>query len=301
MNDLYKRQLSLLLEILPAIAEEKNFALHGGSAINLFHLNMPRLSVDIDLTYVPFSYDRNADLKNIRLALEKIKLGLKKQIPVIRFSDQQRSNEELKLICSTPGATVKVEVNQINRGIIANTCIKILCNKAQELFDRFCEVVTVSPGQLWGGKIVAALDRQHPRDLFDVKNLLNKVGYTDDIKTGFLYFILCSNRPVHELLNPKRIDQHVVFNSQFSGMTDDAFSYDDFEDIREKLIAKVNCSLTTSDKTFLTAFAKGEPFWDIYKYSQFPAIRWKLLNIKRLKLVNFEKYSDQINLLEQLF
>lgn len=59
--------------------------------------------------------------------------------------------------------------------------------------------------------------------------------------------------------------------------------------------------LHVKDKTFLTAFAKGEPFWDIYKYSQFPAIRWKLLNIKRLKLFNFEKYSNQINLLEQLF
>ena len=69
MNVTYTKQVALLLEILPDGAEETNFALHGGTAINLFHLNMPRVSVDIDLTYIPFSADRNVDLENIRKSL----------------------------------------------------------------------------------------------------------------------------------------------------------------------------------------------------------------------------------------
>ena len=97
MNDAYKKQIALLLDILPSIAEERNFALHGGTAINLFHLNMPRLSVDIDLTYIPFSSDRNTDLEKIRISLEAIKLSLKKRIPLIRFSDQQRASERRML------------------------------------------------------------------------------------------------------------------------------------------------------------------------------------------------------------
>jgi predicted nucleotidyltransferase component of viral defense system len=113
MKEAYKKQVALLLDILPSIAEEKAFALHGGIAINLFHLGMPRFSVDIDLTYIPFSNDRNTDLNNIRNSLEAVKARLKYRIHVVRFSDQQRASEELKLICSTPEAMVKIEVNQI--------------------------------------------------------------------------------------------------------------------------------------------------------------------------------------------
>ena len=301
MKDEYKNQVALLLDILPAIAEEKSFALHGGTAINFFHLDMPRFSVDIDLTYISFSNDRNKDLDNIRISLESVKTRLKERIPIIRFSDRQRASYDLKLICSTPNATVKIEVNQINRGLIAKPCSKILCNQAQETFDRFCEITTVSVGQLWGGKINAALDRQHPRDLFDIRNLFNDIGYTDEIKTGFLFFLLCGNRPFHELLNPKRIDQQIVYDSQFSGMTNQIFSYEDFEKTREQVIAVINKSLTDKDKTFLLAFTKGEPIWANVDYSMFPAIRWKLLNIQKLKTNNPSKYQEQIELLQELF
>jgi hypothetical protein len=175
----------------------------------------------------------------------------------------------------------------------------ILCNKAQEVFDRFCEMSIVSTGQLWGGKINAALDRQHPRDLFDIKNLFDGIGYTDEIKTGFLFFLLCANRPIHELLNPKYIDQRTVFESQFSGLTDRYFSYDEFEETRKQLVSKVNESLTTNDKEFLLAFVKGEPIWENVDYSMFPAIRWKMFNIQKLKNNNPQKFQEQIVLLEQ--
>ena len=301
MEDTYKRQVALLLDILPDIAEERNFAMHGGTAINLFHLDMPRLSVDIDLTYIPFSSDRDKDLENIRISLESVKMRLKKRIPIIRFFDQQRASEGLKLICSTSDATVKIEVNQINRGLIADSCTRILCNQAQKIFDRFCEITTVSTGQLWGGKVNAAIDRQHPRDLFDMRNLLNETGYTDEIKTGFLFFLLCGNRPFHELLNPKRLDQRTVFGSQFRGMTNQPFSYEEFEETREQVISEINKSLTDKDKAFLLAFTKGEPTWDDIDYSMFPAIRWKLFNIQKLRTNNPSKYQEQIELLQELF
>ena len=299
MNNTYKKQVALLLDILPSVAEEKNFALHGGTAINLFQLDMPRLSVDLDLTYVPFSEDRNADLENIRTSLESIKTRLKERIPVIRFSDLQRAAEELKLICSTPDATVKVEVNQINRGLIAEPRTMVLCNRAQEEFDRFCEIATVSTGQLWGGKVNAALDRQHPRDLFDMRSLFEGDGYTDEIKTGFIFFLLCGNRPFHELLDPKRLDQRIVFDSQFNGMTDRAFSYDEFEETRERMISEVNKSLTDTDKELLLSFAKGEPVWGGVDYEAFPAIRWKLFNIDKLRTNNPHKHLEQVELLGQ--
>ncbi|MDR1592765.1 MAG: nucleotidyl transferase AbiEii/AbiGii toxin family protein [Prevotellaceae bacterium] len=302
--DNYKAQVALLLDILPIIAEEKVFALHGGTAINLFHLDMPRFSVDIDLTYIPFSSDRNTDLENIRKSLETIKNRIRKQKPHIRFKDQQRASKELKLFCSVWNRydiQVKVEVNQINRGLITQPDIRNLCLKAQKSFDTFCKIQTVSPGQLWGGKINAALDRQHPRDLFDVRNMFNETGYTDEIKTGFLFFLSGGKRPFHELLNPQRIEQQEVFESQFIGMADQPFSYEEFQETRERLIFEVNGSLTEKDREFLIAFSKGEPVWDTVDYSMYPAIRWKLINIRELKNNNPQKCREQTELLRQSF
>ena len=300
MKDTYKRQVSLLLDILPEIAKEDVLALHGGTAINLFCLNMPRLSVDIDLTYIPASDNRDTDLQNIRLALERIKERLRKQIPNISFTDPARAEEELKLICTTPEAMVKIEVNQINRGVITDTELAILCDKAQDTFDKFCEVRMVSRKQLWGGKIIAALDRQHPRDLFDIRNLINEIGYSTDIKEGLIFFLLCSKRPIQELLNPHLVDQSAVFESQFNGMTDNTFGYDEYEATREQLIKTISESLTHDDKEFLLAFSKGEPDWTKVDYSKYPAVRWKLLNINKLKTGNPLKYIEQVNAVKRV-
>jgi len=300
MKDAYKKQVALLLTILPEIAKEDVFALHGGTAINLFCLNMPRLSVDIDLTYIPASENRERDLQNIRSGLERLKERLRKQIFKISFTDHVKAQEELKLICATPEAVVKIEVNQINRGIIADTTLAVLCDKAQETFDKFCEVSMVSPKQLWGGKMVAALDRQHPRDLFDIRNLIHEIGYSAEIKEGFIFFLLCSKRPMHELLNPNLIDQSAVFKNQFDGMTDHSFNFNDYKTTREELLRMINESLTPEDKEFLLAFSKGEPDWTNKDYSRYPAIRWMLMNINILKIQNPSKHKEQVGALKRV-
>ncbi|MDR1610862.1 MAG: nucleotidyl transferase AbiEii/AbiGii toxin family protein [Candidatus Symbiothrix sp.] len=299
MKDSYKKQVALLLDIMPDIAAEENFAIHGGTAINLFHLNLPRLSVDVDLTFIPFSDNRKSDLDKIREALQAIMARIKVRLPQVAFPDSRRALSELKLLCATTDAMIKIEVNQINRGLISKPFTMPLCENAQIEFNRFCEARTVSVGQLWGGKINAALDRQHPRDMFDVRNLLNNIGLTEKIKTGFIFFLLCGKRPFHELLNPQRINQKTVFDSQFSGMSNEPFSYSDYEETRERVIVLINKSLSEKDKSLLVSFAKGEPKWDISDYGIFPAIRWKLLNINKLKNDNPHKYFEQIELLEK--
>jgi predicted nucleotidyltransferase component of viral defense system len=301
IKDICKQQVALLIDILIETAKENSFALHGGTAINLFHLNMPRLSIDIDLTFIPFSDDRTNDLNAIRESLESIKNRVKTIFPSIRFENEKRAGEELKLLCSKNNVTVKVEVNQINRGLIANTCTKILCSRAEEEFNRFCEIKTVSVGQLWGGKLNAALERQHPRDIFDVKNMLKETGFTEEIKQGFLFFLLCSKRPINEILQPNYIDQRVIFESQFTGMTNEYFSYEEFEKIREELVPLVNNSLSVKEKEFILSFVKGNPHWEQFDYSNFPAIKWKLLNISKLKHDNYNKYWQNIEKLEKIF
>ncbi|MHA7865203.1 nucleotidyl transferase AbiEii/AbiGii toxin family protein [Flagellimonas marinaquae] len=287
MNN-YKQQVSLLLQVLPEVAKEPDFALHGGTAINLFVRDMPRLSVDIDLTYIPIE-DRKTSFKNIINGLDNIKTKLEKVLPEATITLKK---ETLKLQITTVNAQVKLEVNQINRGVMSETVTLPLCEKTQEEFDAFCAVPVVPLGQLYGGKICAALDRQHPRDLFDVKYMMENEGFTDEIKKGFLLFLLSSNRPLHEMLHPNFIDQRKTLLNQFEGMSPEPFTYGDFEKIRKGLIKEIHQNLTDEDKEFLLSFGNGNPIWDIYDFERFPAVQWKLQNLTNLKNKNPEKHES---------
>ena len=284
----YKHQVSLLLQVLPEVAKESCFALHGGTAINLFIREMPRLSVDIDLTYRPLE-NRSTSLKNIVNALETIKTNIERVVPKVKITLKQKI---LKLQVTTAKAQIKIEVNQINRGILGEVVKLPLCEKAQEEFDAFCAISVVSLGQLYGGKICAALDRQHPRDLFDVKYLLQNEGFTSDIKEGFVLCLLSSNRPLNEMLQPNLIDQQETMVNQFEGMSSETFTYKDFENSRVQLIDTIHQNLTDKDKEFLLSFNNATPDWSIYDFERFPAVQWKLQNLNMLKVKNLKKFHE---------
>ncbi|MDN5201270.1 nucleotidyl transferase AbiEii/AbiGii toxin family protein [Fulvivirgaceae bacterium BMA10] len=296
MNETYRGQVSLLLSVLPEIAKEKCFALHGGTAINLFIREMPRLSVDIDLTYLPIE-DRQTSLNNIANALEQIKGRILTVLPRATVQHQQ---EVSKLQISNQGFQIKVEVNQTNRGVLSDPVEYQLCETAQDQFDAFCSIAIVPLPQLYGGKICAALDRQHPRDLFDVKYLLQNEGINEEIKKGLLLSVLSSNRPIHELLQPNLQDQRTAFENQFSGMTTEPFTYADYETIRNGLITNIANSLTEVDKQFLIRFSKLEPDWSIYHFQRFPSIQWKIQNLAKLKQSNPNKHEEQVVALEKV-
>lgn len=283
----YKNQVALLLQVLPEVAKETCFALHGGTAINLFIRDMPRLSVDIDLTYIPIE-DRETSLRKIVTALSNIKVNLEKILPGAEITVMDKI---LKLQVTTAKAQIKLEVSQINRGLLDGVVELKLCNKAQEEFDAFCVIQVVSMGQLYGGKICAALDRQHPRDLFDVKYLLKNEGFTEDIKKGFILLLLSSSRPLNEMFEPNLIDQKAAMANQFEGMSSETFTYDDFKNVRKELIETVRQNLTAKDKRFLFGFNNLTPDWSIYDFVRFPAVQWKIQNLTKLRARNLEKFN----------
>lgn len=288
MNQEYKNQVRLLLNVLPEVAKETCFALHGGTAINLFIRNMPRLSVDIDLTYLPIE-DRQTTIDNIAQALTRIKTNIEKKIPGLSATLKKDIG---KLLITTKEASVKLEVNLVGRGLIANPEIMALCESAQRDYEVFCEIQVVPISQLYGGKICAALDRQHPRDLFDVKYLLANEGFTEEIKKGFLYCLLGSERPINEVLNPHLLDQQQAMGNQFEGMTSEPFAYEEYEQVRATLIELVQKSLTAEDKEFLLQFKNLKPVWNRYSYADFPSVRWKLHNLEKLKEKNPKKHDQ---------
>lgn len=293
----YKRQVALLLKVLPIISKETDFALHGGTAINLFQRNMPRLSVDIDLTYLPVA-DRKTSLMGINQKLLTIQQNILRSFPGINV---EHKSEVSKLILSNGKSVVKVEVNQIKRGCYAKSRWMSLCARAQEEFNSFCEVQVVEKGHLYGGKICAALDRQHPRDLFDIRYMLDTEELSAAIIKGFIFYLISSNRPISEMLAPQFLDQRIAHENQFAGMTEELFPYGAFEKTRSELIDSIHQSLTIDDQQFLVSIEAGSPNWSIYDFKSFPAVQWKLMNVQKLRKENPKKYRGYIDSLTNVF
>jgi len=295
MNKAYRQQVELLLKIIPTLSGIDSFAVHGGTAINLYVLDLPRYSVDIDVTYTPIK-PRDEAFAEIHKNLSIIKEKVKAIIPNVVISEKPN-----KIYCTQKGVMVKIEVSGTKRGLIEPYEVRTLCKKAQTEFETSNKTKIVSLSQLYGGKITAALDRQHPRDLFDIKLMFDFVTDFEQVKKGFLYCLLGGDRPIIEFLSPNRIDQQEIMIKQFSGMTDIPFSYSDYEETREKLIEFINFNLTGQDKEFLIAFEAGKDllqFADYQEYLKFPSVQWKLQNINKLKKINPNKHREIVNKLE---
>lgn len=291
-SPVFAHKVELLLKLMPYVMNEGVFAVHGGTAINLFVKNMPRYSVDIDLTYMPLA-NREDSIKDINTHLESIITHAKSQLPGLHVVPNY---DTCKLLCEYRGYQVKIEVNQTKRGIIGGEVQTLpLCDKAQEEFGMYCEAVIVPQTLLYGGKIAAALSRQHPRDLFDVKHMNIPLK---DVREGLIFCLLGSDRPIHESFAPMLIDQHAAMENQFEGMTDIPFSYEEFEQTRNQLIADVRNLMTDADKNFLLSFEAGEPQWDGYEFEYFcnyPSVQWKLLNLAKLKKQNPSKLQSKVD------
>lgn len=292
----FKPQVDLLLTVLPFVSNEECFALKGGTAINLFVRDLPRLSVDIDLTYLG-SEVRVEALVKVHEALHRIKDALEKNVSgvKVRPSRSQGLDGDVKLIIERKGVQIKIEASPVMRGVVLPVEIRTLVPKAVDLFEVEVDTPVVNLGDLYGGKIVAALDRQHPRDLFDVKLLREYEGLTEGIRKGFLTYLLGHPRPFHEVLKPTLVDQRKAFESQFTGMTDIKFEYGEFETVRDHLIKEVREGLSENDKKLLISFTEGNPDWGLAplpKIKDLPAVAWKLMNIqkmdpdKRIKMVS---------------
>ena len=297
-NEVYREKVKLLLQLMPFVMQEQVFAVHGGSAINLFVKNMPRYSVDIDLTYIPLA-DREESIADINAHLKSIADNAKSNIKGLHIVPKY---DTCKLLCEYHGHQVKIEVNQTKRGIIGGELQrKSLCDKAQTEFGMFCKAVIVPSTLLYGGKIAAALSRQHPRDLFDVKYMNMPLS---DVQEGLIFCLLGSDRPIHESFSPQLIDQREAMENQFKGMTDIEFTYEEFEQTRSKLITDVRNLMTESDKQFLLSFESANPQWDGYEFEYFrdyPSVRWKFDNLIKLKKQNPTKLNSEVEKLQAVF
>ena len=211
----------------------------------------------------------------------------------------QHKAKVCKLQLSDHGSQIKIEVNMVGRGLFGQAKKVSLCGAAQDQFDSFCAMTLVSMGQLYGGKLCAALDRQHPRDLFDVSLLLKNEGFSDEIREGFIFALVSSNRPTHELLSPRLQDQRIAFENQFEGMTAIPFTYEDYEATRLELIQAIRHGLRDEDKKFLLSINRLEPDWSLYDLQEFPSVKWKIENLAKFRDKRPDDYQQHCAELEK--
>lgn len=295
---IYAQKVELLLRLVPMVMDERVFAVHGGSAINLFLKNLPRYSVDIDLTYIPLA-DRATSINDINVHLKSISDKAKRAIKGMHITPKF---DTCKLLCEYQGRQVKIEVNQTKRGIVGGEVLtRPLSDKAQNEFSLYCEAKIVPLTLLYGGKIAAALSRQHPRDLFDVKYMDVPLG---NCREGLIFCLLGSDRPIHESLAPSFIDQRDAMANQFDGMTDIPFTYEEFEATPSKLVDDVKTLMTEADRKFLVSFETGQPEWEDYEFEYFknyPSVQWKLLNLQKLAKQNPQKLAEEVAKLQSVW
>ncbi len=283
----FVRQVRLLLKCLPAIRNQKYFALKGGTAINLFVKNLPRLSVDIDLTFRHLN-DRETSLNQIQSGLSEIEESLKQSNEkfVIKKQVTQQSKSISKLLVYHQNTMIKIEPNFIMRGTLYPIEYGKLCGNINTEFDSFLDQMPmVSTPELYAGKLCAALNRQHPRDLFDLKLLYENGGITDKIRQAFVVYLASNPRPIHELLSPNRLDIQQVFEREFLQMTASNVSLNDLLEIREEVISKINEDMTENERRFLLSVKQGKPAYELMPFNnldQLPSLKWKLINVLKM-------------------
>lgn len=299
-NTIYFKQVDLLLTILPIVSRIEDFALKGGTAINLFVQDFPRLSVDIDLTYLPIQ-DRNTTLERIDAHLKKIGENCRQYLPGIELNYKVKQGLSYGLMITTNEVVVKIEPNSNLRGSVFPPVKLPLANNVEEIFGRSMEVRTLSVEDLYGGKLCAALDRQHPRDLFDIYYMYQKQGLTNKIRQAFIVYLLSHNRPISELLAPQlKNDLEETYKENFEGMAFQEVSLKKLTEVWHELVSQVNNDLTDKERTFILSVKRKSPNWGLFPIEgiqDLPGIKWKLINLGRM---SEKSHSEALHKLEKV-
>ena len=294
----YENAVQLMLSCLEFVfSKDYPLALKGGTALNFFYYNMPRLSVDIDLTYTKSKDSRKEALSNISSCLSLIKDEII-HIPSVKRVDLLGS-ENLKLhIIENNMINVKIEINSIIRGSCYREKKKKLSKKVSERFNVDIKAKVLDKRDLFGGKICAALDRQHARDLFDVKSLFDEDGgVEDELRKTFIFYLLSHGRPLDKIIDPiLKEDCKKSYDNSFVGMTEQEIPFSSLKETFHKLKKEIHSKLTDSEKEFLISFTKGTPKWFLFPFDikKKPSIKWRLSQIDKKNDADKKKNAENL-------
>ncbi len=305
MNDTYINTVRLLLDISPCIFDPTTtFAMKGGTAINLFVQDMPRLSVDIDVVFTDHTLPRDQALAKIGLELAAAKTRVEK-LGYVAEIRQNKNGDEAKMFVNSEDAEVKVEVNFVFRGTVMPVTQCPLTAATQELFNIEVTLPLLATPELYGSKLVAAMDRQHPRDIYDVQNMFEKFGgIPDEFIDCFIAYLAGHNRPIHEVLFATPQPLQPSFDNEFQGMTREDIPLESLETTRTRLFGLLPNRLSAAHREFLLSLVELKPNWNLMPFPHLPdmpGIRWKLMNLEKLRNKRPDRFAFQHQELSRLF
>jgi predicted nucleotidyltransferase component of viral defense system len=300
MDKYYADTVRLLLDIAPDVFANDIFALKGGTAINLFLRDMPRLSVDIDVVYHPWQTPREQALQDINQELKTLAQRAERRGLQTRLISSKDLGDT-KLVVENETSQVKVEVNVVFRGTALPVVRSPLSISTSNLFGLEFALPVLDADELYAGKLVAALDRQHPRDLFDVWQLFETDGLSEVMVECLVIYLAGHNRPIHEVLfgNDKNIAGE--YERSFVGMTEIDCSLDTLLATRARLRQELPRRLTDEHRRFLSGLAQADPDWTLLQCphaEHLPALRWKLTNLNSFKKRRPNDFAAQARALD---
>ncbi len=302
MDKRYAERVAFLVSILPHLDSEPRFALKGGTAINLFEHDLPRLSVDIDLTWLPMQ-DFDTDAMQIEEALTHIAKRL--SAPPLRLQVRTSATEGARtvsrLVASRGRTQVQIETTPVMRGTVHPVRRMDLRPSVERQFGS-AQVQVLNFADLYAGKLAAALSRQHPRDLFDIGLLLDNTGIDMALWQTFLVYLTASPKPAADILAPTAPrDFAAVFESQFQGMTREPVTVDWLLEARGRLLARIRELVDAPTRDFLLSVEKEAPAFELIELPhavEMPGVRRKLQNLA--KRTSEKRESDYRNLVATL-
>lgn len=300
MKQEYIDTVRLLIDIAPDVFASPRFAMKGGTALNLFVQDMPRLSVDIDVVFTDHTLGREDALAAIQSDLQETAEKLEARGLLVTLP-KKPTGEDVKLFVQNGTAEVKIEVNHVFRGALLPIRKMPLTAAAQDMFTANAVVPMLDIAEIYGSKLVAAMDRQHPRDIFDVLKMYEKFGLQPAFVDCFVTYLAGHNRPLHEVLFSPDAALDGIYENHFRGMTMGDVSLDALQKIRARMKAELPQALTADHKAFLLSLVKGEPNWALMPFphlKELPALKWKLANLDKLKAAKPDGFARQHDLLQ---
>lgn len=298
----YTDQVQLLVDILPVLSREERFALKGGTAINLFERDLPRLSVDIDLTWLPVQ-DFETDVVAISAALEHLAETFRAR-PLqlqVQTSGGVKTGAITRLICSRGRARVQIETSPVMRGAVHPVRTMTVQPAVEQTFG-FASTQVLDFADLYAGKLAAALSRQHPRDLFDIGLLLDDERAGGTLWHTFLVYLTCSPRPAWEMLAPREpVDFDTIFDAHFKGMTAEPVTAAQLLETRTRLLSWISDRLDEASCAFLWSVEDEDPdlgLIGLERAAALPGIGRKLQNLARRSQV--KRRADRLQMAQML-
>ena len=214
--------------------------------------------------------------------MEAIKSEIEKFLPGAEVS----ISENCKILVRNGGMLVKIEINEVVRGTLLPPVRMPLCPLLEKEFGGGMTVICLSEAELYASKFCAALQRQHPRDIFDVWLFFDRGGeLTQEVLDAFVVYLISHRKPAHEVLNPRIQDIRNLYHHRFAGMARVEVSLETLLETQLLLPGKILSALTERHKTFLVGFNRGEPDWNLLPFPDvrnLPAVRWKQINLDKM-------------------